>query len=234
MESFECSGHIKSKWAFPWTTCIGILDIMCQRGWVQPESPIGLASFLGETIHGVCVLSTELALGFGRLWKANGIELLIRVTMQGYRNSRQSNRNMACLWGQLVREHDLLDLLRERTGSSEGCVMTTATATVLCDLQVGSDQNPCDPSSWPVAASWNSEKCFIEPRRAPISWALECPWPRAPFQRVGFANNHSNSKKPLPSAGWKTMPGWSCWLRCSWGHLKGQLKMVQHVQLQRL
>ena len=54
MESFECSGHIKSKWAFPRTTCIGILDIMCQRGWVQPESPIGLASFLGETIHGVC------------------------------------------------------------------------------------------------------------------------------------------------------------------------------------
>ena len=61
------AGHIKSKWAFPRTTCIGIRDIMCQRGWVQPEGPIGLASFLGETIHGVCVLSTELALGFGRL-----------------------------------------------------------------------------------------------------------------------------------------------------------------------
>ena len=30
---------------------------------------------------------------------------------------------------------------------------------------------------------------------------LECPWPRAPFQRVGFANNHSNSKKQLPSTG---------------------------------
>ena len=122
----------------------------------------------------------------------------------------------------------------KRTGSSEGCVMTTATATVLCDLQVGSDQNPCAPSSWPVAASWNSEEWFIEPRRAPISWVLECPWPRAPFQRVGFANNHSNSKQPLPSTGWNTIPGWSCWLRCSWGHLKGQLKMVQHVQLQRL
>ena len=74
-------------------------------------------------------------------------------------------------------------------------------AAVLCDLQVGSDQNPCAPSSWPVAASWNSEKWFIEPRRVPISWALECPWPRAPFQRVGFANNHSNSKKQLPSTG---------------------------------
>ena len=78
---------------------------------------------------------------------------------------------------------------------------TIATAAVLCDLQVGSDQNPCAPSSWPVAASWNSEKWFIEPRRVPISWALECPWPRAPFQRVGFANNHSNSKKQLPSTG---------------------------------
>ena len=30
---------------------------------------------------------------------------------------------------------------------------------------------------------------------------LECPWPRAPFRRVGFANNHSNSKKQLPSTG---------------------------------
>ena len=44
---------------------------------------------------------------------------------------------------------------------------------------------------------------------------LECPWPRAPFQRVGFANNHSNSKKQLPSTGTS----------------QRQLKMVQHAHV---
>ena len=94
---------------------------------------------------------------------------------------------------------------------------TIATAAVLCDLQVGSDQNPCAPSSWPVAASWNSEKWFIEPRRVPISWALECPWPRAPFQRVGFANNHSNSKKQLPSTGTSHTLSSRFYFSCSFG-----------------
>ena len=44
---------------------MGVIDIMRQRGWAQPESPIGLASFAGETIHAACALSTEQAASFG-------------------------------------------------------------------------------------------------------------------------------------------------------------------------
>ena len=40
---------------------MGMIDIMHQRGWAQPESPIGLASFAGETIHAACALSAEQA-----------------------------------------------------------------------------------------------------------------------------------------------------------------------------